>query len=569
MAEVRKLHRVAGVVLAAALLLLPGLGAIGLWAPDEPRYAQVAEEVRSFEHGARGLLVMHLNGAVYDQKPPLYFWTAALAGTVFGRVTETAARLPSAFAGIACVALLAIFGHAWIGVRAAPLAALLLLTTQEFAHLARRAQLDPLLTLFETGALAAYWWLVRRSDVSHEAVPAPATGVTRATMLMHTCLGLAVLTKGPVGLLIPALVIAVDLALERQLRLLRRLFAPRYALLSIAPGLAWAAASVSLAPAGYFDHAIVDNLFGRFAKGTAHARPWHYFLWNFPISALPWSLVWPALWLEARRAVFVPGADPERARAWRFLLTWIGVTLLFFSLSAGKRSLYLLPALPATALLSADLLARAVDRGSTLGPAAARGLFGLAAIGATAGGALAIAGPWLPVPLPRAVGFAIALLLVATIVAFRQSRTLPAVLASRRRLTIGVASVFGIELVLFAGAFRALDSEKSPRAIAEAAAARVPDGEPIGLLGERGLIGGIAYYGNRRVKAFEHGEDVARYFAEGGRALIARRRDLPRIGEHASVEVVADARRGRRALVVVVPRIASSRDAESGGEITP
>ena len=84
------------VLVASALLLLPGLGRVGLWAPDEPRYAQVAEELRSFVHGPSGLVVLHLNGRVYDQKPPLYFWAAALAGLPGGRVTEEAARLPSA-----------------------------------------------------------------------------------------------------------------------------------------------------------------------------------------------------------------------------------------------------------------------------------------------------------------------------------------------------------------------------------------------------------------------------------------------------------------------------------------
>ena len=58
------------VLVASALLLLPGLGRLGLWAPDEPRYAQIAEELRSFAHGPKGLVVLHLNGGVYDRSPP-------------------------------------------------------------------------------------------------------------------------------------------------------------------------------------------------------------------------------------------------------------------------------------------------------------------------------------------------------------------------------------------------------------------------------------------------------------------------------------------------------------------
>ena len=76
------------VLLAAALLYLPGLGATDLWAPDEPRYAQVAEELRT---GAGHRVLLHLNGEPYTQKPPLYFWLAALAGAAADRVSAQAA----------------------------------------------------------------------------------------------------------------------------------------------------------------------------------------------------------------------------------------------------------------------------------------------------------------------------------------------------------------------------------------------------------------------------------------------------------------------------------------------
>ena len=135
---------------AAALLLLTGLGATDLWAPDEPRYAHIAEELRSLRHGAQGLVVLHLNGEVYTQKPPAYFWLAAAAGAPLGRVTETAARLPSALAGISLVLLTFSFGRRLFGNGAGLLGAALLLTSFDFAWLARRAQLELLRALFET-----------------------------------------------------------------------------------------------------------------------------------------------------------------------------------------------------------------------------------------------------------------------------------------------------------------------------------------------------------------------------------------------------------------------------------
>src|SRR5207237_8462730 len=76
----------------------------------------------------------------------------------------------------------------------------------------------------------------------------------------------------------------------------------------------------------------------------------------FPARSLPWGLFWPVVAWAAWRRVFVAHGDPERARAWRFLLAWVGVMFIFFSISAGKRELYMVPAMPAGALLTADAL---------------------------------------------------------------------------------------------------------------------------------------------------------------------------------------------------------------------
>ena len=85
---------------AAALLFFAKLGALEASAPDEPRYLQISEEVRALEQGPRGLVLLHLNGEPYTQKPPLYYWLAALAGVRDAHVSELAGRIPSAAAGV-------------------------------------------------------------------------------------------------------------------------------------------------------------------------------------------------------------------------------------------------------------------------------------------------------------------------------------------------------------------------------------------------------------------------------------------------------------------------------------
>src|SRR5262245_66600730 len=99
-----------GVLLAAAMLLFVALGNRDFWRPDGPRYGAIAEEMRSFVHGWRGLVLLHANGVAYTQKPPLFFWLAAAFGAPGGRVTEVAARLPSALGAFATL-----LATAWLG----------------------------------------------------------------------------------------------------------------------------------------------------------------------------------------------------------------------------------------------------------------------------------------------------------------------------------------------------------------------------------------------------------------------------------------------------------------------
>ena len=524
---------------AAALLLLVQLGEPDLWAPDEPRYGQIAEELRSLEHGATGAILLHLDGVPYTQKPPLYFWLAALAGVPGGRVGEAAARLPSALAGIAVVWLVVRWGAAALGKWTGWLGAALLLTSVEFARVARRAQLDVLLTLFEVAALAAFWQI--RADPRRRK---------RWIAVLHGAMGLAVLTKGPVGVLVPLLVIAAHLAWERRLRELPALLPPWALALSLGPGLAWLAVAAALAPPGFLEEAVGSNLLGRFFAGTSHARPFFYYLVQLPLNALPWTLLWPAVVWSARRGAFTDAADP-RAPARRFLVAWIAATFVFFSISAGKRGLYLLPCFPALALLCADAVEQ-LRREHREWPR------WVTAVGAASLFAVALAGPAardlasdVEIRIPWALTLAPAAIAVAVLVALR--RATPVADPWRVRLVIGICAAWALEWVVFTGFLPRIDPEKSPRPIARAAAALTPPGLPVGLAGKRTLVGGLAYYGDREVRFLETAAEVERFFAAGGHALVVQEKDLARFTGPGTAQVHARSRHGRRTLVVAAP----------------
>jgi 4-amino-4-deoxy-L-arabinose transferase-like glycosyltransferase len=544
----RRLHVL--VVAAAALLLLAGLGSLDLWAPDEPRYAQVAEEMRSGVHGSAGLVLLHLNGEPYTHKPPLYFWLAAALGAPGGRVTELAARLPSALSGIALVALTLHLGSRMLGGGAGWLGAALLLTTHSFAHLARRVQIDPLLALLETTALAAFLRLEQ------------GLGSRAANLAgLHVALGLAVLAKGPVGFLVPLLVIATYLVWERRAREIPGLLPPWALVLSLGPGLVWLGGMLALAPPGTFGEAVGTNLLGRFLAGTSHARPFFYYLYQFPVEALPWTVLWPAVFLAARRHVFRadPSAGSEATRrAWRFLLSWLGASVVFFSLSTGKRGPYLLPALPAAALLCADACLRLLagrthpPRGLSLGAKLGAGL--LVALGGAA-----LATPLLPIELPdgfspgRLVVFGAVLLAVAAAAGVAWRRRAGALAPLPACLGLLAAAAFAVELAVFLLLFPGLEAGKSPRPVAVAAARLTDPARPVGLLGQRAMVGGLVYYGGRTVVRLRTPQSVARFVAAGGTALVIKERELPLVEAVVPVRVEARFREGRRALLVVSP----------------
>jgi 4-amino-4-deoxy-L-arabinose transferase-like glycosyltransferase len=477
-------------LVATALLYGLGLGKTDFWAPDEPRYGAIAEEMRSYRHGPSGLVLLRLNELPYTQKPPLYFWLAATFGIPFDRVVELAARLPSAIAGLFCVGL-----TAWIGrmlfrqPHAAILSAAILATSFRFVFTARRAQLDVLLTAFELGAIALFLFLETRRGGIEQARRFPL-----AIAGLHACLGAAALTKGPVGWL-PLLIFAAALGWEGRLRALRAIL-PIWAWgLSVVPIVAWILTAIALAPPGFAEAAIGENLIGRFFSGTSHARPFYYFAIQLPLDFMPWSLLLPfaipALWRfskTSQRDSDDPETNAQRTSA-RFLIVWMLVPLLFFSLSAGKRGVYLLPIFPALALVCVFFGSQRTPLGK----------------------------------LPRSM---------------------------LRRFGWVTLTIAAIELALFTIALPRLNEEKSPRPIAEAATRISRSREGIGVLGLRPLEGGIAYYGDRPVVSLRDESALRAFLDNGGQFVILRDRQLKSLGASFELKAIERFRRGKRRLAL-------------------
>lgn len=314
------------------LLFLPGLGRRDLWNPDEARYAEVAREMRLLGHWS----VPHLNGAVYTQKPPLFFWAIAACGWATGGLDETVARLPSALAAIGALLLVYRIGERLFGRRATWLAAAAFATCFKSLWQGRFGQIDMLLTALV--ALGVWFWVRGYTEER-----------PRFYLLFFFFAGLATLAKGPVGLLPPLLSILAFLGITRNGREARRLRIGLGLLIWAAVVLAW------LVPAGisggreYLQQIVFRQNVTRYVNPWHHYKSWYYYLTVIPGEFFPWSLLLPsAIVVGWKRLRETPGRQRD---GFLFCLCWMTVTVLFFTVSPAKRSVYILTMYPAMALL--------------------------------------------------------------------------------------------------------------------------------------------------------------------------------------------------------------------------
>ena len=317
--------------LVGALLLLRQ-GQVPLVGPDEPRYARVAVEMSR----SGDLVTPTLQGRPWLEKPILYYWMAAAAFRAFGE-TETAARLPSVLATLLLVGVTALVGARVYG-RAAGLHAGFVLGTclLAFAY-GRAASMDMLLAALVTTSIGLF------------SLAALGIAGRLALVAAFAFAALATLAKGPLGIVLPALVAIAYVGATRDKAMLRRLASPVPWLVFLAVAGPWYALVLHAQGRAFVDTFFLDHNVQRFTSTIhRHPGPVVYYLPVLLAGLFPWSgLLAPAL-------AFV---RPKK-RDDLFVLAWLLPPLLFFSLAGSKLPGYILPCLPPLALL----IGRAADR---------------------------------------------------------------------------------------------------------------------------------------------------------------------------------------------------------------
>lgn len=327
-----------------AFLFFYGLGQFGLIGADEPRYAQVAREMLD----RHDWITPTLGGNAWLEKPPLYYWQAMLAYSIFG-VSDVAARIPAAFdATLLVIAVYLFFRKFRRGVEVD--AALITASSAGIIGYARAASMDiALAASFAIGMLS--WWAWRESG-------------KRAFLAAFYCfMALGMLAKGPVAPFLAAAVVVLFALAARESRLvLRTIWLPGILLFCLI-ALPWYFA-VQLRNPQFFREFILQHNLARFSSDLYHHRqPFWYYLPVTALAFVPWTVfvIMPFVesartWWAERKTV---ASEPDLE--WQFSLfacCWLLVPVVFFSFSQSKLPGYILPAIPAGTVLLADYLRR-------------------------------------------------------------------------------------------------------------------------------------------------------------------------------------------------------------------
>jgi 4-amino-4-deoxy-L-arabinose transferase-like glycosyltransferase len=314
-----------------------GLGQMPLLGPDEPRYAQIAREM--FLSG--DYVTPTLGGHTWFEKPSLLYWMIAAAFKVFG-VSDWSARFGSAVCGLLTIAAVARVGREietefafWSVVVTASCLGLIVFS--------RAASFDVVITMTTTWSLA--FFLLRE--------------LTKRRVFLigfYVFVGLSLLAKGLVGVVIPFGVVGVYY-------LLRLAWPDRHVWLSLLWGipLAIAVSAIWYGPViarhgwSFVDEFFVQHHFARYVSNKYHhPQPLYFYPAIILMLAVPWTHFFVEALIKARRWTW--RGDDNLSIVRLFSLAWLLLTIVFFSFSGSKLPGYILPALPAAALLVADVV---------------------------------------------------------------------------------------------------------------------------------------------------------------------------------------------------------------------
>ncbi|HEX5702769.1 MAG TPA: glycosyltransferase family 39 protein [Pyrinomonadaceae bacterium] len=536
--------------LSLGAIYLYGLGSLPLVGPDEPRYAQVAREM--FQRG--DFITPTLGGVPWFEKPPLLYWMMMANYRVFG-ISEFAARLGPAICGLLTAAF--VF---WAGKNITRLndadedvvknranlghwTAFVFLTSLGTIVFSRGASFDIVLTMTLTGALCCFFvWQVRNTQERD----------TRGWLLagFYPFIGLSLLAKGLVGIVLPFGIIILYFLVCRALPSRRLVFSLLWGIpIAIAVAAVWYGPMIYRHGWTFIDQFIVQHHFARFVSNKyRHPQPFYFYVPVVAALVLPWTMVLIATLAASPRWRWRAVNVIDRTRI--FALAWFIVPTLFFSLSGSKIPGYVLPVLPAAALLIAERITFVVKAG--LGQRLIQLTGGMLLL-------LTVVGAW---SATRALGMSSVWVIAGTVPVLVSASV--ALFAPRRRvlnfLLFGLISVVVSAMALQPA--RAIANRESVRELMRMAEARGHGGAPVFYLlcddrtAEFYAGGRLAYQPNGEPIRFDGAQELPPAIrAKGSVALVlVETRWEKQLSNYSGVESEKVGSNGWVTLFVVRPR---------------
>lgn len=459
-----------------------------LWEYDEAMHAQVAKEM--LQRGDWCTPVF--NGENFYDKPVLHFWLVLVSYLALG-VNELAARLPAALMGLCGTLLVYLWAHTLYGGLTAFLSALVLATSVEYVILSQNIIHDLTLSFFISLSLFLF----------HKA--SRDRGFTKITFAcFYAALGCAVLTKGPIGLLLPGLIIFLYLLKTKQWQLIlnRNIFFGAAIFLIIA--LPWYVIMALRHPDYLQAFLIKGNIARFFSRSAGHKEPFYFYVQMLAAGFFPWTVFIPsALYLHYR------DYRGSKSAGTLYLLLAAVAPFIFFSLSRSKLPTYILPVFPALAIL--------VGRFWTLGlePAAGKSwalhlkycsLVFFFFILAVAGGGIIYVYNQYPMYTAHAIAGCAALFLFGFIFL---------ILGWREKILASFITLVAMMVIIFTAAnifvLPEVSHYKSARELALRLKNTLPPGEPAAFY--RDLRESVIFYSDRRGVIIKTPEELAVYLS--------------------------------------------------------
>jgi 4-amino-4-deoxy-L-arabinose transferase-like glycosyltransferase len=534
------------VILVAFCLVLYfiNLNRWDLWNPDEPRYAQVATEM---VHGGDWVL-MHYNGEIYEDKPPLFFWLIAFSSYLWGGFYSFSVRFPSALFGTLTVLLTFFLGKMLYSSRTGFISGLILATTLEFAYLSTRGNIDTTLTFFTTASILCFF-LWHRYPKEESLYQKPLKDLT--IYGFYVGMGLATLVKGPVGFILPLLVSLIYLVIQKDWKEIKRMRLLSGMVLFLVIVLSWYLPAVMKGGEEYLHATLFIQTIARYATGWSKAQPIYYYVYYFPADFLPWFIFLPA--------AFVYGFSREKIekrKEFFFLLVWFGMIFLFFSFCKGKRGIYLLPLYPATSIMVGklwdDFMTTPMERFRN--EWISFPLYGFMGLALISGAAI----PWVismkfPSYFPYVLPLAF-LLIGGSLVMYVLTRFK------------NYAAIFFLFIIMMAGGyfytlrviFPLVDQYKSARPICQEITTRIQPGEKLAIYGGLGVGPYNFYTGIVPILQLEGQENLFSFLESSGRVFcLLKFRDFSqfqKLDERPKVQLIARRAVGSNDVVLISNR---------------